>query len=378
MNNDLDQEILRNRIRVGINYEIASDLKQRSSTIPRTSNMFLQPGWIVKVLIQLETNIWGRWQYRDLLDKAFFENIETKIPKIKFDENTPFSKNTTRLVNDCLNLIPENGEWDQDANGWIYLEYLCDYLLFGFGHPSHFNEPIEPGSAFGARERLFCVVSTLVFAMIANPCDYFNILLAEAKFLSDEERKTFKDAISVAHHQWENFSDEAYNPAADESKKMRIPVPSLSSRAMLHASNHYINIWVQDTNPTLLKMYQVYCYMYAPWVIEPLTATDLHSDFYDSVVNDADVYEPIERVLLENSSKIPDKTVITEAFTLYAEMCEIMDVYTSDEHKKLILGDDLIMNHDPFYWRYIPFIKRAVEIDPWSIPLTVLNVSDEE
>ena len=118
--------------------------------------------------------------------------------------------------------------------------------------------------------------------------------------------------------------------------------------------------------------------MYAPWVIEPLTATDLHSDFYDSVVNDADVYEPIERVLLENSSKIPDKTVITEAFTLYAEMCELMDVYTSDEHKKLILGDDLIMNHDPFYWRYIPFIKRAVEIDPWSIPLTVLNVSDEE
>lgn len=231
-------------------------------------------GWLKATIKKWDKTFWGRWEYRDKVEANISKYIREPIPQITFTK-TDYSGTVYSYLVQILDSIPSEGQWDETDQGWLYFEYLCDWFLWAFGHPSYSNEPVEPIGCEDARYLLAASAEHIVAAMIANPFDYLGQILYDSRLVAP---KAFFNLPS--HEIVEVGMSEISN--GYENKAIRFPIPVLDSgRQMLHLSNHFLNICGQDAHPTLLKICQVQSYLYAPWVAEPIRSIgDNHQDFF--------------------------------------------------------------------------------------------------
>ena len=231
-------------------------------------------GWLKATIKRWDKTFWGRWEYRDKVESNISKYIRTPIPQIKFTK-TDYCNTVYSYLVQMLDSMPNEGQWDETNQGWLYFEYFCDWFLWAFGHPSYKNQPIEPIGCENARYLLGASAEYIVAAMIANPFDYLGQILYDSRLISDDHFFNLPSHESVEIGVNE-FSD------ADQNKAIRFPIPILDSgRQMLHLSNYCLNICGQSAHPTLLKICQVQSYLYAPWVAEPIKSiADNHQDFF--------------------------------------------------------------------------------------------------
>lgn len=232
-------------------------------------------GWLRPTIKRWDKVFWGRWEYRDKVEANISLYIKDPIPRIEFTK-TDYSNTIYTYLVQMLDSIPKEGQWDETAAGWLYFEYLCDWFLWAFGHPSYKSKPIEPVGCEDVSYILSASAENIVAAMIANPFDYLGQILYDSRLISSNEF-----SFNLPSHESVEIG---VNEISDtyQNKAIRFPIPVLDSgRQMLHLSNCFLNICGQDNRQTLLKICQVQAYLYAPWVAEPIKAiNDNHQDFF--------------------------------------------------------------------------------------------------
>ncbi len=160
----------------------------------------LKPGWLKTPLFHLDSMLHGRWEYwlklqlvpaekYELLTEPDpnkrLENIQQRIlpqetiPQINFGEGYVSNRDRGRKMLDiCLDKMMTKGGY---INIMTRIEYLLDWLLFGFGHPHPWFQalPPEPHSCKGCSMVLYQLFD--LFPLLYRPKDYFGVLIAEAK-----------------------------------------------------------------------------------------------------------------------------------------------------------------------------------------------------
>ena len=219
----------------------------------------LPHGWLVPALIEIDKLLWQRWNYwystllaGNLLDEP--------IPQIPFDNNSTARHHWEH----CLDLIPNCGKggW-QGWNSWQYVDYLFDWLLFGFGNSGQLELPPEPPDCKGASMRLYQRFN-LAFPLV-YPYDYLGDILAENSFGRSSGFYPTPHSLARAIVQM------TMRIADDKDYRTKSVLdPCLGTgRLLLEASNYSLCLYGQDINTTVLKACFINGYLYAPWLVKP-------------------------------------------------------------------------------------------------------------
>lgn len=213
-------------------------------------------GWLLPILIDCETQCWGRWDHWTKV-KLAGDLIDEPIPQIAFEQsNTSLAR---KMHENALNSITGAGDW-RGWSGWENFNYYLDWLLYAFGHQGQTELPREPvAGAFSRLYQTFCLE-----AMLAWPQDLFGDLLADN---AHGRRSGF---YPTPHHVVEMMTKITFG--ADEDSRLKsFCDPCLGTGRMpLHASNYTYRLCGQDIDPTVIKAALVNGYCFAPWLVRPL------------------------------------------------------------------------------------------------------------
>ena len=233
----------------------------------------LEHGWLIKYLFPFETMCWGRWDY--------WCNMELKgglldepIPKINFAASAIARKH----LEQCLDIIPEYGGW-QGWDSWRNMDYFLDWLLYGFGYKGQPELPKEPSK--GASMRLYQYFN--IGALIAYPYDYLGEILAENRhgrslgfFPTPHEIVELMVMVTMA--------------GEDSREKTVCDCCVGTGRMLLNSSNYSLRLYGADISATMVKTTLVNGYMFAPWLVKPMS---FMKDDYQRPEKSAEVAEAI-------------------------------------------------------------------------------------
>lgn len=212
-------------------------------------------GWLLPMLLEIETVCWGRWEHWTKLKEAG-NVIDEPIPQIQFD---PHEASLARKMHEnALNSIVRHGDW-RGWSGWENFNYYLDWLLYALGHPGQPDLPSEPQTgAFGRLYQTFCLE-----AMIAWPADIFGDLLA------DNAHGKHAGFYPTPHPISEMMARMLM--AGEDCRLQTVCDPCVGTgRMLLHASNHSYRLYAQDIDVTVIKAALVNGYCFAPWLVRPL------------------------------------------------------------------------------------------------------------
>ncbi|ACK73885.1 hypothetical protein PCC7424_5827 (plasmid) [Gloeothece citriformis PCC 7424] len=251
----------------------------------------LKPGWLLPYLGQIDSLLWGRWNYWakcQLMPSAAYEGLkwekaisiveerEPTVPDFVIEQTLPdepipqidfqYSPAAEQMLHESLNAIPTHGSW-QGWGAWTYIEYFLDWLLYGFGHPNYQQLPSERQGCEGASMRLYQLVDLSL--LLFYPEDYFGKILPDICSKKAQRNQGFYPTPLVVSRM---MSEMTFFDA--DSKKERIKIcyePCVGTGAMLlPASNKTLCAIGQDIDLTLLKCALVQFYLYSPWFAFPI------------------------------------------------------------------------------------------------------------
>ena len=246
----------------------------------------LKHGWLMPYLYNIDAMLWGRWEYWQRLqlvptEKYFLlqesdldkrlANIQEHIlpaepiPQIDFDGCYVGDRDKGRKMLDiCLDKM-------LTSSGYIStigrIEYLLDWLLYGFGHPHPwFKElPIEPHSCDGCATVLYQLFD--LFPLLYRPKDYWGVLIADAKGKNSQKHTGYFPTPG-------NVSTMMGKILMSHQKDARLEVgcePAIGTGVMtLEPSNHILSMVGTDIDKLLLKATLVNWYLYCPWFAMPI------------------------------------------------------------------------------------------------------------
>jgi hypothetical protein len=246
----------------------------------------LEPGWLKPYLFHIDGMLYGRWEYWMRLqivptekyhllqepnpDKRL-ENIQNQIllqepiPPITFGEGYVSSHDKGRKMLDiCLDKMLTQGGY---VNVMTRVEYLLDWLLYGFGHPHPwFRElPPEPHSCDGCSMVLYQLFD--LFPLLYRPKDYFGVLIAESKGKGSQKHTGyFPTPGSVA-----NMIGKMLFCDRLDTRLQKGCEPAIGTGVMtLEPSNQVLSMIGVDIDKLVLKACLVNWYLYCPWFAEPI------------------------------------------------------------------------------------------------------------
>ncbi len=225
----------------------------------------LKSGWLLPYLFQLDDWAWGRWSY--WADLQWSGDLPAKpIPAIDFCSHNGDSPWARKMWERCLDGIGRNGSGSWAGwSSWVYVDYLFDWLLYGFGHGGQKELPAEPKGCEGASMRLYQLFD--LSPLVLWPYDHLAELLAETHhgrgngFFPTPHcvvEMMVRMTMSEGDHRAETVCDPCVG----------------SGRMLLHASNHSLRLYGQDIDATLCKATLINGYLWAPWLVRPIAWLD--------------------------------------------------------------------------------------------------------
>lgn len=221
----------------------------------------LEHGWLVPYLLDIDAVTWQRWEYWCRLMEAG-KLLDEPIPPIFFENDGQCIGGSTghKHLETCLNSIPRDGSW-QSWECWQYMDYLLNYLLFGFGYQGQRELPEEPSGCQGASMRLYQVFNLGI--LIAYPYDYWGDILAANRF--GKRLGFYPTPHSIA------YMMAAMLMGSEDCRAKSVADCCLGTgRMLLEASNYSLCLYGMDINETVIKASLVNAYCYAPWMVKPL------------------------------------------------------------------------------------------------------------
>ena len=246
----------------------------------------LKPGWLFPHLYHHDALLHGRWEYWHKLQlvpaekfhllqesdpeirlASIQEHILPKepIPQIIFGESSFCDRNKGQnMLEICLDKMLIKGGY---TSMLTRIEYLLDWLLYGFGHPlPWFGQlPTEPSGCEGCSMVLYQLFN--LFHLLYQPQDYWGSLIVEAKGKGSQKHTGYFPTPSTVAVMMSKmlFSD-------DKDTRLEIGYePAIGTGVMtLEPSNQVLNMVGTDIDKLLLKACLVNWYMYCPWFAMPV------------------------------------------------------------------------------------------------------------
>jgi len=210
-------------------------------------------GWLLPVLLDVESLTWGRWDHWMRTMEAG-RLLDEPIPPIAF---APHQGLARKMHEKSLEAVTRHGGW-QDWDSWRCFDYYLGWLLYGFGDKRQPEPPPEPEEgAFLRLYQVFCLE-----AMVAWPADHFGDMLAENR------HGRGAGFFPTPHEICEIMVRMQVGGGDNRAKSVCDPCVG-TGRMLLHASNYSYRLYGQDINATVIKACLVNGYCFAPWLVRP-------------------------------------------------------------------------------------------------------------
>lgn len=222
----------------------------------------LEHGWLLRYLVDLDSLLLGRWDYWTQCQLAF-ELPAEGIPRLDFCSSQNEAAPSRKMLEKTLSAIVGEG----GRNGWMgwsatkNVDYLLDWLLFGFGHPGHEKQPEEPQGCGGASMRLYQLFD--LTPLLLWPYDHW------ADMLGEVQHGKHSGFFATPHSICELCTRVTFDDGDHRAKRVCDPCLG-TGRMLLHASNYSLRLGGMDIDPTVLKAALVNGYLYAPWMVRPI------------------------------------------------------------------------------------------------------------
>ncbi|MEL6439143.1 MAG: hypothetical protein AAFQ80_07830 [Cyanobacteria bacterium J06621_8] len=243
----------------------------------------LKSGWLLLYLYHYDAILHGRWEYWSKLQlvpasKIHFlyelnsekrkANIQQHIlppepiPQIFFSEDSSLNCKGDKMIQICLEAMLTKGGY---GNLLARIEYLLDWLLYGFGHPISAELPQEPDGCQGCSMALYQLFD--LFPLLYQPQDYWGYLIAEAKGTKSQKHTGFfPTPISVSTMMAKMLINDSLDSRLNVAYEPAIGTGTMT----LELSNHTLNIVGVDVDKLLLKATLVNWFLYCPWFAMPV------------------------------------------------------------------------------------------------------------
>lgn len=211
----------------------------------------LEKGWAFDLLIQIESVLWGRWDYWLAEAWALMQVPESPIPRMDF-ESAP-NKKTVAMLEKALGHLQDRG-----AGYYQALRYVLEWLVWSFGDPS--SEEPRP-IVKNASGILYQAID--IGQMLLYPYDYPGFLLTEL-------RHGKRSGFYPTPHTVVNAICQILSIDVDMKTKTVCDPCVGTGRMLLEASNYSLRLYGQDIDSLVLLGTKVNLYLYAPWGARPL------------------------------------------------------------------------------------------------------------
>lgn len=227
-------------------YAVQADLKRD-----------LQPGFLIPYLLEVETMLWGRWDYWTVIQLSG-ALPEEGIPRISFTGLADSRGNhAMRMLERCVKAAGGGG-WSLSTS----IEAVLDFALFGFGYLKELpTEPCE--GAWMALYQLFDLWPMLIW-----PYDYWGDMMAEAEIGKGQ------DFYPTPHEVVEAMTLMNFVGEIDYRAKTVCDPCVGTGRMLLHASNYSLRLYAQDISHLAVKTTIFNGYLYAPWLAKGIAFDD--------------------------------------------------------------------------------------------------------
>lgn len=227
----------------------------------------MKHGWMLPALLQIDSMIWGRWEYWhqltffSIFSKKFPDEIclpDDPIPQIEFGEKHSMVE---KMVLQCIDIICDDGYHFHKA-----VEFFLDWLLWGFGHIS---QPIMPiyGSEGKVHEKLYQVFQ--LGWLQTYPYDYLGSIMAE--YGVNKGLQFYPTPMNVCGFMTKMAMPRLDKADPEDTRLTTTLDPCVGTgRFLLYASNYSLALNGQDISELMIKTTLVNAYMYAPWVARPI------------------------------------------------------------------------------------------------------------
>ena len=210
----------------------------------------LQSGFLVPYLLDVETMLWGRWDYWTQVQIGG-ALPEAPIPKIDFIGLDRSRGNYgQKMLLRCIDAVGGSG-WSLSRS----IEAVLDFALFGFGYLKELPEEPTPG-AWMRLYQLFDLWPLLIW-----PYDYLGDIMAEAGIGKGA------DFYPTPHEICEMMTLMNYGEGDHRATTVCDPCVG-TGRMLLHASNYSLRLFAQDISHLAVKTTIFNGYLYAPWLVK--------------------------------------------------------------------------------------------------------------
>ena len=231
-------------VRAKASYPIDADLKRD-----------LQSGWLLFYLGEIESKLWGRWNYWSRIVEEG-ELPPEPIPQISFDRHARFGQGAAeKMFARCFKAVGEGG-WSLPRS----IEYVLDWALFGFGYTDELPEEPRKGASM-ALYQLFDLWPLLLW-----PYDTMGDIMAEAAIGKSQ------DFYPTPHELVEAMTRITMGERGENDLRLQtVCDPCVGTgRMLLHASNYSLRLYGQDISNLACKTTIFNGFLYAPWLSRPL------------------------------------------------------------------------------------------------------------
>jgi hypothetical protein len=217
----------------------------------------LERGWLVPYLFDVDALTWNRWDYWCRIQEQRALPPDP-IPQIEFLDSG--HARTRKLWEHIFDQVaPYWQGWSSSE----YIGYVLDWFLYGFGHVTEL--PREPTP--GASDRLYQAVD--IGPMMLWPYDYLGDIFADMAI--GKHGGFYPTPLSLVRLMVEMTMGCA---TVKDQRLATTCDPCLGTgRMLLLASNHTLSLAGQDINSLIVKAALVNGYLYAPWMVKPITLT---------------------------------------------------------------------------------------------------------
>ncbi|HUJ08543.1 MAG TPA: N-6 DNA methylase [Verrucomicrobiae bacterium] len=219
-------------------------------------------GWMCPALIMADEVLQGRWDHWCSIMSRMSIG-EDEIPPVHWCGD--HHNNARKVWERTLNAVTQYGGW-QGWSSWRNVDFLFDWLLFGFGHKG-IDKPREDGEFEGATMRILDVFD--LPALLREPNDYLGDILADNAH--GKHMRFYPTPMSVTRMMV------AMTLQGDEDMREKsVCDPCVGTgRMLLAASDYSYRLYGADIDGTVIKATLINGYLYAPWLVRPFPWLEL-------------------------------------------------------------------------------------------------------
>jgi hypothetical protein len=226
----------------------------------------LKHGWMLPYLLGMDERADGRWDYWCRTLQAG-QLLDDPIPQIDWCDGLRDASPWRKHCEECLDLVAHSGHagW-MGWSSWDNFDYFLSWLLFGFGCAHQRELPREPTK--GASMRLYQHFN--LGWPLAYPYDVFGDLMAECRMGQSSGFYPTPMSLCVLMMRMTLEGGDARQTVDHRAQSVHEPCVG-TGRMLLAASNFSMVLSGQDISAICVKATLCNGYLYAPWLVKPLS-----------------------------------------------------------------------------------------------------------